>query len=172
MPQHVLTPDSLHNAIKSKETIGTLTYLTSTTKMGSFFGICNVYRYNVSKDVRKAPSLSKLLERGQPARLCLDEEGIAAVDELQNNVVNPQILALPRGDAPFPIEAHACKNWLVGFSCSPNRTKGVFDHLDVGYGCWRTQKRNTTPLRNMPCRCLDSVNSPPVHRVQSICRPC
>lgn len=96
---------------KTKDTIKNLKYPRNTTELRSFIGLCNVYRRLVPNFSRKAP-LEQITEKRAPKTFDLNEDERAAVGELEQNLIEPQMFSLSITDQQFTLETDSCEKYI------------------------------------------------------------
>ncbi|CDF40047.1 unnamed protein product [Chondrus crispus] len=85
-----------------------LVYLDDIMIFSNFLGLCNVYRKFVPHYAKIAHPLNQLLKKGQPVQLeGFDEPCKKAFHKLQDAILGPPVLALPKKNLPYSVDADA-----------------------------------------------------------------
>ncbi len=104
---------------------------TTQTDLRSFLRLCNVQRRFFPKFAQIAAPLKAMLPKGQPATIdTLTTAQADAFDELQRALLNPPILAFPRGNGLFILDTDASDTQL---GCCLLQEQPSGDGLPVGY---------------------------------------
>ena len=106
---HVIRPGTLEIAPKATEAIKNLKPPKNVTELRSFLGLCNVFRRFVPNFSRIAAPLNKKLKKGEPQHFDhLTDEELSAMKDLQDKLITPPVLALPRPNGRITIDTDAC----------------------------------------------------------------
>jgi len=82
---------------------------TTKTQLKSFLGMCNVYRLFVKDFAKRAKSLNALTRAEIPPDLPPPTDvAIAAFEDLQNALLCPPVLALPKANRKLVVDVDAC----------------------------------------------------------------
>ena len=106
---HTVRPGKLEVASKTCNAVRQAKPPQTQTELRSFLGLCNVYRRFVPNFARIAAPLNKKLMKDQPTNFeTLSAEEYDAFQTLKRRLIEPPILALPKGSKPYRLETDAC----------------------------------------------------------------
>jgi len=132
---HVIRPGRISVNEKNLRALRKAIYPNTQTQLRSFLGMYNVYRRFTADFAKVAKPLNKLVSSSLPKNLCPPTmEEHAAFDRLREQLCNPPIVALPRGQGKYIIDVDASYD-QVGFALLQEQPAGEFHptvHFSLG----------------------------------------
>lgn len=100
-----IIPGRLEHAEHTTDAVAKHEHPTTQTKIGSFLGLCSLFGPFVPNFARLAASVNKKLKVDQPKQYRpLDEKEGAAVLSLNESLIGPPVLSLPRTEGSYTLD--------------------------------------------------------------------
>ncbi len=121
---HFVSPGSLEADTTNVKCLKDAVPPTTKTEVRSFLGMANYYRRFIADFTKKSAPLNELLLKNSPDKFQLDDTQLLAFKTLIDEILSPQILALPRKGLPYSVDTDA-SNYGVGCALFQTNEDGV-----------------------------------------------
>ncbi len=121
---HFIRPGTLEADTANVKCLQDAVPPTTKTEVRSFLGMANYYRRFIENFSKKAAPLNDLLQKNAPDKFDLNDAQQEAFTTLIDEILSPQILALPKKDLPYSVDTDA-SDYGIGCALFQTDEEGI-----------------------------------------------